>query len=133
MTIFRRSIIIKINCLCSDAKFNYFNLYGKKQGFVCYQLRYFLALTTRTYLYINRWEFEALFASVFHSHKDVQKYQTMCIKPSIRCVTIANWFQVNYITHIWVNVFLLKILDLLAIAVCLHRKSICKCKIIFCT
>lgn len=74
---------------------NWFDRYGRKNGFIIYLLRYFLFLTWGRYLYLTENEFLALVVLVF-GRPDETKYQSIPIRPTVRCVTIFSWFQNVY-------------------------------------
>ena len=72
---------------------SWFNRYGRKTGFICYLLRYFLQLNWRRNLHLTDNEYLALAAMVF-GRPDAHFFQRLAIRPTPRCVTIGNWFQV---------------------------------------
>lgn len=68
-------------------------MYGRKNGFTVHLLRYFLLLNWGRNLHITDNEYLALVAMVMgRSHESY--YQGIVLKPTARCVTIGNWFQV---------------------------------------
>ncbi|XP_067658821.1 uncharacterized protein [Haliotis asinina] len=75
---------------------SWFERYGRRTGFLCHILRYFLLLNWKQNLLITEDEFCALFAVVFGT-RDERWYQRLGIKPSPRCVTISTWFQNIYL------------------------------------
>ena len=75
---------------------SWFNRYGRKNGFICYLMRYFLQLNWRRNLHISENEYLALMALVF-GRPDAHFFQKLAIRPTTRCITIGNWFQVNYV------------------------------------
>ncbi|XP_074654960.1 uncharacterized protein LOC141908708 [Tubulanus polymorphus] len=80
-------------------KGDYFNRFGRWNGFICYLLRYFLKLNWGRYLCLSEDEFVTLVACLFHSESgvvDLNLYQSIEVKPDVRCVTISNWFQALY-------------------------------------
>ncbi|WAR13846.1 hypothetical protein MAR_003951 [Mya arenaria] len=79
----------------TDATVNWFERYGRKKGFICYILRYFLLLNWRQNLQVIKDEFLALVAMVMGC-LDEKKYQAIVIRPTVRCVTIGNWMQDVY-------------------------------------
>ena len=73
---------------------NWFDRYGRKNGFIFYILRYFLLLNWRRNLHVSDNEFLALVAMVLgRAHEE--RYQKMVVRPTVRSVTIGNWFQVR--------------------------------------
>lgn len=74
---------------------SWFNRYGRKTGFICYLLRYFLQLNWRRNLHLTDNEYLALAAMVF-GRPDAHFFQRLAIRPTPRCVTIGNWFQDLY-------------------------------------
>ncbi|XP_023932630.1 uncharacterized protein LOC106166673 [Lingula anatina] len=87
----------------SESKFeSFFQHFGQREGFICYVLRYILLLDTviTPSLDLRCSEFDALFAAVFCllSHQNISfTGAPICIRPSIRCITVANWFQTVYL------------------------------------
>ncbi|XP_046370575.2 uncharacterized protein LOC124144991 [Haliotis rufescens] len=73
----------------------WFDRYGRKNGFICYILRYFLVQNWDYNLRISENEFLALVAIAF-GHPDEAWYQRLRLRPSPRCVTVGNWFQNIY-------------------------------------
>ena len=73
---------------------SWFNRYGRKNGFICYLMRYFLQLNWRRNLHISENEYLALMALVF-GRPDAHFFQKLAIRPTTRCITIGNWFQVG--------------------------------------
>lgn len=74
---------------------NYFNRYGRKNGFKAYILRYLLKLNHHHNLLLSEAEFSAVLATVFAAKVDIPWYHCLCIVPSRRCVTIASSFLVS--------------------------------------
>lgn len=72
---------------------NWFDMYGRKNGFIVYILRYFLHLNWGGNLHITENEFLALVALMFGRSIEA-KYQSVVLRPTVRCVTIGNWMQV---------------------------------------
>ncbi|WAR13841.1 hypothetical protein MAR_003946, partial [Mya arenaria] len=79
----------------TGATVNWFERYGRKKGFICYILRYFLLLNWRQNLQVIEDEFLALVAMVMGRWGE-KKYQAIVIRPTVRCVTIGNWIQDVY-------------------------------------
>ncbi|XP_046576910.1 uncharacterized protein LOC124284834 [Haliotis rubra] len=75
---------------------SWFERYGRRTGFLCHILRYFLLLNRKHNLLITEDEFCALFAVVFGS-SDERWHQGLRLKPSPRCATISTWFQNVYL------------------------------------
>ena len=75
---------------------DYFKRYGRNNGFTCYILRYFLRLNTGYNLHIDKDEFLALLAMAF-KNVDETWYCSLRIRPTDRCVTLGNWFQVRWV------------------------------------
>ncbi|XP_076451620.1 uncharacterized protein LOC143287487 [Babylonia areolata] len=73
----------------------WFDLYGRKTGFICYVLRYFLLLNWGQYLQVTEAEFLALVATAFGPTSN-SAWQDMRICPDPRCVAIAGVFQDVY-------------------------------------
>ncbi|KAK7094195.1 uncharacterized protein [Littorina saxatilis] len=73
----------------------WFDRYGRKTGFVCYVLRYFLLLNWGQCLVVTEPEFLALVATAFGASKD-SAWQDMRICPDPRCISIAGQFQDIY-------------------------------------
>ena len=76
---------------CSE---NWFDIYDRKNGFTVYLLRYFLHENWGDNLRLSKNEFLALVAVTFSRRNEVE-YQRLVIRPTVRCVTIGNWFQVR--------------------------------------
>ncbi|KAK3609667.1 hypothetical protein CHS0354_035953 [Potamilus streckersoni] len=74
---------------------NWFERYGRKNGFIVYILRYFLLLTWHRNLHVTENEFMAL-AALALGRPDPNIYHGLCLRPTPRCVTIGNWFQDIY-------------------------------------
>ncbi|KAH3779765.1 uncharacterized protein LOC127841801 [Dreissena polymorpha] len=74
---------------------NWFDRYGRKNGFIVYILRFFIVLNWGRNLHITDNEFLALVAMMFGRQKE-SHYQSMAICPTVRCVTIGNWMQDLY-------------------------------------
>ncbi|KAL4221714.1 Protein asteroid 1 [Mactra antiquata] len=74
---------------------NWFDLYGRRNGFTMYLLRYFLMMNWGYNLHITENEYLALVAMVLGKAKE-SYYQCFVLKPTVRCVTILNWFQDLY-------------------------------------
>lgn len=66
-----------------------------RTSFLACVLRYFLIMNQGKNLNITEEEFHALAAMAFAGDAalDVGFYQGLAIRPSVRCVTIGNWFQ----------------------------------------
>ncbi|XP_048241154.1 uncharacterized protein LOC124144958 isoform X2 [Haliotis rufescens] len=75
---------------------SWFEDYGRRTGFLCHILRYFLLLNWKQNLFITQDEFCALFAVVFGSRNE-RWHQGLRIKPSPRSATISAWFQNVYL------------------------------------
>lgn len=74
---------------------NWFDMYGRKNGFTVHLLRYFLLLNWGRNLHLTDNEYLALVAMVMgRPHESY--YQSIVLKPTARCVTIGNWFQDLY-------------------------------------
>lgn len=73
----------------------WFDRYGRKTGFICYVLRYFLLLNWDQCLYVSETEFIALAAVALGASKE-STWQEMPICPDPRCVSIAAQFQDIY-------------------------------------
>ncbi|XP_046570856.1 uncharacterized protein LOC124279113 [Haliotis rubra] len=73
----------------------WFDRYGRKNGFICYVLRYFLLQNWDYNLRISEKEFLALVAIAFGKTNETW-YQGLGLRPTPRCVTVGNWFQVMY-------------------------------------
>ena len=73
----------------------WFDRYGRKNGFIVYLLRYFLMQNWGRNLHISEQEFLALIAIAFGRPKE-SEYQQIRLRPTPRCVSIGNWFQVRY-------------------------------------
>jgi len=73
---------------------NWFDRYGRKNGFIVYILRYFLHLNWGRNLHVTENEYLALVAMVFGRSKE-SRYQSMVICPTVRGITIGNWMQVH--------------------------------------
>lgn len=84
---------------------NWFDEYEDepKTSCVIYILRYFLLLNWNRNLHVTELEFKALMASVVESlytdrikqNKRNKRYRTICIRPTVRCLTLSSWFQVK--------------------------------------
>ncbi|XP_052821422.1 uncharacterized protein LOC128246920 [Mya arenaria] len=74
---------------------NWFERYGRKNGFIFYILRYFLLLNWQQNLHVTDNEFLALVAMVMGRSSE-EHYQAIVIRPTVRCVTIGNWMQDVY-------------------------------------
>ena len=77
----------------SDFQHDFFKRYGRKNGFICFVLRYFLVLNVDRNLNLNMGEFMAVLAVAF-GKVDPSWYQGLALCPNARCVTVGNWFQV---------------------------------------
>ncbi|KAI0215941.1 hypothetical protein LSAT2_031992 [Lamellibrachia satsuma] len=60
------------------------DLYDRRSGFTYLVLRFFLCMNTGVNLYVDEYEFLALVA------------MSLPLSPSVRCVTLASWFQAVY-------------------------------------
>ena len=69
------------------------DLYDPRSGFTYLVLRFFLHMNTGVNLYVRLYEFLALVAMVV-GRVDKEWYQSLPLLPSVRCVTLASWFQV---------------------------------------
>ncbi|XP_064631143.1 uncharacterized protein LOC135489637 [Lineus longissimus] len=69
--------------------------YDKRTSFLACVLRYFLIMNKGKNLNITHEEFHALAAMAFAKDAalNVEFYIGLAIRPSVRCVTIGNWFQ----------------------------------------
>lgn len=74
---------------------NWFERYGRKNGFIVYVLRYFLLLNWEHNLNVTENEFLALLAMAL-GHPGANEYQGICIRPTPRCVTLGSWYQDVY-------------------------------------
>ncbi|CAL1530181.1 unnamed protein product [Lymnaea stagnalis] len=74
---------------------SYFKLYGMRMGFLCYLLRYFLKLNWQRNLYLHPEEFFVLAAWTMACHEP-RRFHLFKFVPSVRCVTVENWFQALY-------------------------------------
>ena len=79
--------------ILTDFQTEWYKKYGWKNGCICYCLRYFLAMNTGANLNISLQEFLPIVAMV-HCQVDEHWYQSLCLLPTLRCVTLGNWFQV---------------------------------------
>nr|KAG5698986.1 hypothetical protein BaRGS_033499 [Batillaria attramentaria] len=70
----------------------WFDKYGRKTGFICYVLRYFLLLNWGQCLDVTEPEFVALAAVALGASKE-SAWQEMPVCPDPRCVSIAAVFQ----------------------------------------
>ncbi|KAK2161750.1 hypothetical protein LSH36_110g03068 [Paralvinella palmiformis] len=86
----------------------WYKRYGWNTGYICYMLRYFIVLNTGYNLHITPGEFIPLAAMVF-CRVDEKWYQSLCILPTLRCITVGNWFQ-DIVRHTYL--FLAKLLFL---------------------
>ena len=77
----------------ADFDFRFFDRYGRKNGFTCYVLRYFLLLNHNANLSVTMNEFMVAIATLFHA-VELPRYQSLVIAPTSRCVTMFNWLQV---------------------------------------
>lgn len=76
---------------------NWFDMYGRKNGFTIHLLRYFLLMNWGRNLHLTENEYLALVAMVMGRPKMHESYyQTIVLKPTARCVTIGNWFMDLY-------------------------------------
>ena len=75
----------------------WYKRYGWNTGYICYMLRYFIVLNTGYNLHITPGEFIPLAAMVF-CRVDEKWYQSLCILPTLRCITVGNWFQVTLLS-----------------------------------
>ncbi|XP_053379809.1 uncharacterized protein LOC123527654 [Mercenaria mercenaria] len=76
---------------------NWFDMYGRKNGFTIHLLRYFLLMNWGRNLHLTDNEYLALVAMVMGRQKMPEAYyQGIVLKPTVRCVTIGNWFQDLY-------------------------------------
>ncbi|KAK7486149.1 hypothetical protein BaRGS_00022615 [Batillaria attramentaria] len=73
----------------------WFDKYGRKTGFICYVLRYFLLLNWGQCLDVTEPEFVALAAVALGASKE-SAWQEMPVCPDPRCVSIAAVFQDIY-------------------------------------
>ncbi|KAI0220980.1 5'-3' exoribonuclease 1 [Lamellibrachia satsuma] len=78
-----------------DFPHKFMNLYGRRSGFTYLVLRFFLCMNTGVNLYVGLYEFLALVAMVV-GRVDKEWYQSLPLSPSVRCVTLASWFQAVY-------------------------------------
>ena len=78
----------------SDFDFKFFDRYGRKNGFTCYVLRYFLVLNKDYNLNITMNEFMVAIATLFHK-LELPRYQSLNIAPTGKCITMFNWLQVS--------------------------------------
>ncbi|XP_064642315.1 uncharacterized protein LOC135496760 [Lineus longissimus] len=74
----------------------FFNRYGRRTGFLVYVLRYFLLMNRGKNLNIEDDEYLDLVAGTFARGLNLSFYQGLGICPSVRCVTLGNWFQDLY-------------------------------------
>ena len=81
-------------CCVSDFQFKFSDRYGRKNGFTCYVLRYFLVLNKDYNLHITLNELMVAIATLFHK-LELPRYQSLNIAPTSRCVTMFNWLQVS--------------------------------------
>ena len=95
--------------LTGNCSANWFDRYGRKNGFTVYLLRYFLHENWGHNLHLSENEYLALVAVAFSRRNEVE-YQRLVIRPTVRCVTIGNWFQVRLFMSIGWLVMLLIIL-----------------------
>ena len=72
------------------------DLYGRRSGFTYLILRFFLCMNTRVNLNVGKYEFLALVAMVV-GRVDKKRYQSLRRQPTVRCVTLASWFQVRLV------------------------------------
>ncbi|CAH1774513.1 unnamed protein product [Owenia fusiformis] len=79
-----------------DYNIDFFHRYGRKNGFVCYVLRYFLMLNVGRNLNVTFDELLALIAMTFSRGRYEDTYQCIAVRPSIRAITLGNWFQDIY-------------------------------------
>ena len=90
-----RNLLSSHNVYCiSDFQFKFFDRYGRKNGFTCYVLRYFLVLNKDYNLHITLNELMVAIAMLFHK-LELPRYQSLNIAPTSRCVTMFNWLQVS--------------------------------------
>ncbi|WAR13832.1 hypothetical protein MAR_003937 [Mya arenaria] len=82
-------------CTSTGEAVNWFERYGRKNGFIFYILRYFLLLNWQQNLHVTDNEFLALVAMVMGRSSE-EHYQAIVIRPTVRCVTIGNWMQDVY-------------------------------------
>ena len=73
---------------------NFFDKYGRRNGFHVLTLRYMFWLNLDRNLNLLLDEFVALAACVF-CRVDEPWYTGLAIVPSVRCITVASWFQVS--------------------------------------
>ena len=78
----------------SDFRPKYFERYGRKRGFTLYVLRYFLWTNVGAGLHVTQPEFMALVSAVL-GRVDSAWYQRLAVQPTLRAVTMGNWFQVT--------------------------------------
>ena len=72
---------------------NFFDKYGRRNGFNILVLRYLLTLNCNRNLCLALDELVAVAACVF-CKVDEPWYTGLAILPSVRCITVASWFQV---------------------------------------
>lgn len=73
----------------------FFDKYGRKTGFLCYILRYFLLLNWGQCLNVTEAEFLALCVVVLGNSKE-SAWQDIRVSPDPRCISIAGVFQDIY-------------------------------------
>lgn len=74
---------------------NFFDRYGRRNGFLCLLLRYFLVMNWEYNLNLCLEEWLAILALVF-TKVDEPWYCGLQLDPSLRGITILNWFQNLY-------------------------------------
>ena len=77
---------------------NYFDKYGRRNGFNVLTLRYMFTLNNNQNLNLQLNELVALAACVF-CKVDEPWYTGLAISPSVRCITVGSWYQV----HVYFN------------------------------
>ena len=76
---------------------NYFDKYGRRNGFNVLTLRYMFTLNNKQNLNLQLNELVALAACVF-CKVDEPWYTGLAISPSVRCITVGSWYQVYVYT-----------------------------------
>ena len=79
---------------------NFFDKYGRRNGFNLLVLRYMYVLNAGRHLHISLDELVAVAACVF-CKVDEPWYTGLAIVPDVRCITVASWFQVSLTPFIY--------------------------------
>ena len=92
---------------CVSVVHRFASEFEPRLGYILYGINILLSLAIKNNFAVDLWEWAVIVSTAIHQFDPVKvsKFKVRWMKPSKRCLTLANWYQVRVVPILYGSLF----------------------------